>query len=376
MDVNNELKETKNIMNVPLADLKRQYLSIKDEIDSAIKNVIDNTTFINGPDVRDFEKEFAAYCGRKFSVGVSSGTEALRLALIASGIRAGDEVILPVNTFIATSEAVSTIGAKPVFVDVNEKTFNIDTEKIKTAITEKTKAILPVHLYGQCADMDEILDIAAENHLVVIEDCAQAHGSEYKHKKTPIDSIGCFSFFPGKNLGAFGDAGGIVTDEKDIAEKILLLRDHGRAHGEKYKHSHIGYNARLDTIQAAILRVKLRHLDEWNSARRHVAEVYRESLSGLDVPIEADYGKHTYHQFVVRTKARDKLQVYLKSNGISTGIHYPIPLHQQPAYAEEFSGQSFPIAEMLAKEIISLPIFPELSLEQLNYIIEKVNSFE
>ncbi len=364
------------MMQIQLADLKKQYASIKSEIDKAIQNVIDNTSFINGPDVREFEKEFSVYCGKKFCVGVSSGTEALRLSLIATGIRPGDEVILPANTFIATAEAVSTSNAKPVFVDVNEKTFNIDTEKIRSAITEKTKAILPVHLYGQCADMDEILDIAAEHDLKIIEDCAQAHGSEYKQKKAPIGNLGCFSFFPGKNLGAFGDAGSVVTNDKDIAEKISLLRDHGREHGEKYKHACIGYNSRLDTLQAAILRVKLRHLDEWNQARRHVADVYRESLAGVEIPIEADYAKHTYHQFVVRTKVRDKLKTYLKNNGISTGIHYPIPLHQQPAYEKEFAGQSFPVTETLSKEILSLPIFPELSLEQLNYIIEKINSFE
>ena len=363
-------------MDIPLADLKAQYETIKQEVDVAIGRVIDTTAFINGPDVADFEREFADYCNKKYTVGVSSGTEALRLALIASGVSASDEVITVPNTFIATAEAITAIGSKIRFVDVDEKTFNIDTQKINDAIALNTKAIIPVHLYGQPADMGEIIEIADENNLVVIEDCAQAHGAEYKKARVPVSSIGCFSFFPGKNLGAFGDAGAVVTDDEEIAEKILLLRDHGRAKGKKYEHSAVGYNARLDTLQAAVLRAKLKHLDEWNEKRRVHAEHYRNILRNAAVPEEADYAKHVYHQFVVGVKNRGQMQNYLRQNGISTGIHYPIPLHQQLAYSKIHGAEKYPVTEKLSKDILSLPIYPELTEKQINYIGEKVNEFK
>jgi len=359
-------------MNIPLLDLKKQYFSIKKEIDEAIKNVLNNTQFILGKNVEKFEKEFAKFIGTKYAVGVGSGTDALYLALRTCKISKGDEVILPVNTFIATAEAITLNGAKPVFVDINLNTLNIDQKKIEKVITKKTKAIIPVHLFGQPAEMDAILKIAKKYKLYVIEDCAQAHGAKYKNKIVgSIGDIGCFSFFPGKNLGAYGDAGIITTNNKKLAEQIYILRNHGRL--EKYKHRIEGINSRLDEIQATILRVKLKHLKKWNKARQKNAKIYDKffkNTNDIIMPHATEDDKPVYYYYVIRAKSRKKIQTKLKNKGISTGIHYPIPLHLQPAY--KYLGHKkgdFPNAERASKEILSLPIYPELTEKQIKFIV-------
>ncbi len=363
-------------MNIPFVDLKAQYNSIKEEIDVAIKNVLDNTAFIMGENVKNFEKEFASYCNAKNCIGVSSGTSALLIALKAAGIQQGDEVITTPHTFIATTEAITELNAKVKFADIDKETYTINPELIEKAITEKTKAIIPVHLYGQSADMDPIINIAEKHNLTIIEDCAQAHGAEYKGKKVPISKIGCFSFYPGKNLGAYGDAGAIVTNDDGIAEKARMLRDHGRKKGDKYIHTITGSNYRLDALQAAILRVKLKHLDEWTERRRNNAKTYNDLLKDIVVtPKEAEYAKHVYHLYVIRVKKRDETQTFLKEKGISTGIHYPKPLHLQPAYKNMgYKEGDFPVTENISKDTLSLPMFPELSQEQISYIVDKINS--
>lgn len=353
--------------NIPFIDLKAQYNSIREEIDAAIKNILDNTSFIMGENVKNFENEFASYCNSKKCIGVSSGTSALLVALRAAGIKQGDEVITTTHTFIATAEAATELNAKVKFVDIDEETYTIDANLIKKAITEKTKAIIPVHLYGQPADMDPITEIAEKHNLSVIEDCAQSHGAEYKGKKVP-KRIGCFSFYPGKNLGAYGDAGAIVTNDDEIAEKAAMIRDHGRKDGEKYTHTISGFNHRLDALQAAILSVKLKYLDKWIEKRRDNAKAYNNLLNDIvTTPKEAEYAKHVYHLYVIRVKNRDELQTFLKEKGISTGIHYPTPLHLQPAYQNLKEG-NFTIAENISKEVLSLPMFPELSQKQIEYI--------
>ena len=359
---------------IPFVDLNAQYNSIKGEIDDAIKFTLDNTSFIMGEALRNFEKEFASYCNSKHCVGVSSGTSALSIALRAAGIQQGDEIITTPHTFIATVEAIEELNAKVKFVDIDEETYTIDPYKIKEEINEKTKAILPVHLYGQPANMGPIDEIAEENNLVVIEDCAQVHGSEYKGKKVPVSKIGCFSFYPGKNLGAYGDAGAIITNDDDVKEKAEMLINHGRRKGEKYTHEISGFNHRLDTLQASILSVKLKHLDEWISKRRINAKLYNDLL-GKEVitPKEAEYAKHVYHLYVVRVEHRDKLISFLKEKGISTGIHYPLPLHLQPALQNlGYKEGSFPITESISKEILSLPMFPELSEGEIEYITKMI----
>lgn len=360
---------------IQFVDLKVQYKSIKEEMDKAIHEVLDNTDFIMGKNVDNFEKAFATFCNAKFCIGVSNGTTALELALRAAGIGPGDEVITVPNTFIATSEAITAVGASIKFIDVDPKTFSMEPTNIK--ISKKTKAILPVHLYGQPADMDPIIDIASKHKLIVIEDCAQAHGAEYKGKRVPVSTIGCFSFFPGKNLGAYGDAGAIVTNDSDIASKAAMLRNHGREKGEKYLSAIEGTNHRIDALQARILSVKLKYLDEWTLKRRKNALLYNKLLKGVITPYEAEYAKHVYHLYVIRTKKRDELKKYLESNGISCGIHYPVPLHLQPAYSRLGLGKgSFSVTEKAAEEILSLPMFPELSEEEISYIAEKVNEFK
>ena len=359
-------------MNVPLVDLKRQYLAIKKEIDGAIQEVIDKSAFIMGENVQAFENEFAEFCGVKHGVGTSSGTTALHLALIVCGVKQGDEVITVPYTFIATAEAISHTGAKVVFIDIEDRSYTMDPEKIEQAITEKTKVIIPVHLFGQPADMDKIIGIAKKHNLIVIEDACQAHGAEYKGRKVgSLGDIGCFSFYPGKNLGAYGDAGMVVTDNGELAEKIRLLRNHGR--GEKYYHQIEGYNYRLDAIQAAILRVKLRHLEEWTEKRRRNAKVYNDLLegSGVRTPLEREYAKHVYHLYVVRTENRGKLYSRLKGNGISAAIHYPLPLHLQEAY--KYLGWrkgDFPVSEACSERLLSLPMFPELTEYEIKKIVE------
>jgi dTDP-4-amino-4,6-dideoxygalactose transaminase len=365
-------------MTIPFLDLKAQYSSIRDEIHEALKHVLDSTAFAGGPAVAKFEKEFASFCGCRFAVGVGSGTEALWLTLLALGIGSGDEVITAPNSFIATAEAISFTGARPVFVDVDEKTYTMNPDLLESAITNNTKAIIPVHLFGQSSDMDPILAIAREESLYVVEDAAQAHGAQYKGRPAgSLGAAGCFSFYPGKNLGAYGEAGAVVTNDASLAEKIQVLRDHGQK--QKHQHMHIGWNARMDGFQGAILSVKLKYLPKWNDARRRCAQQYNESLQDVSVvtPMEAEYGKHVYHIYAIRARNRDDLQNALTQKNIHCGIHYPIPIHLQSAYA--FLGHekgSFPVAEKCAQELLSLPMYAELSLEQIQAVAAAIAEFE
>ena len=366
-------------MNIPFVDLKAQYDSIKSEIDQAISDVISGTAFIGGPFVKSFESKFAEFCGVKNCVGVGNGTDALFIALKALGIGQGDEVITVANSFIATSEAITMTGAKVVFVDINSWTYNIDVNKIEKKITQNTRAIIPVHLYGQPADMDPILAIAQKYGLYVIEDAAQAHGAEYKGIKVgSIGDMACFSFYPGKNLGAYGDGGAIVTNDDELALKARMLANHGRV--EKYNHEVEGFNSRLDGLQAAILNAKLKYLEEWTEKRRKNAYLYNECLkdSGVITPVEIEDVKAVYHLYVVRVGdgKRQELQDYLKANGISTGIHYPIALPNLKAYSYlNHKEDDFPEATKASKEILSLPMFPELGQKQIEYVAEKVKIY-
>ncbi|MBN2091718.1 DegT/DnrJ/EryC1/StrS family aminotransferase, partial [candidate division KSB1 bacterium] len=351
-------------MQVPFLDLKAQYLSIKDEIDAAIQNVLNDTAFAGGPYVAAFEKDFAPFCQTQYAIGVNSGTSALWLSLLALGVGPGDEVITVPNTFIATAEAISYCGATPVFVDIDEKTYNMNPALIEAAITSKTKAIIPVHLFGQMADMDPIMDIARAHKLYVIEDACQAHGAEYKGRRAgSIGDTGCFSFYPGKNLGAYGEGGAVVTNNSELDHKIRMLRDHGQS--KKYYHTFIGWNCRLEGMQGAILKVKLKHLPEWNAARRKNAQLYHQLLQGISqiiLPQEADYASHVYHVYAIRVKNRDAVIKSLGENGINCGIHYPVPVHLQEAYRfMNFKPGQFPVAEKCAEEYISLPMFAELN---------------
>ncbi len=365
------------MMAIPLVDLKAQYRSIGDEVNGAIQRVIDNTSFILGEEVSSFEDRFAAFCRTEYAVGTSSGTSALHLALLACGVGPGDEVITVPHTFTATGEAIIHAGAMPVFVDVDLDSYNIAPDQIEAAITEKTKAILPVHLYGRPAEMDPIMAIAERHKLAVIEDAAQAHGAEYRGRS--VGSIGhaaCFSFYPGKNLGAYGDGGAVVTNDEQIAEKVRLLRNHGRR--EKYEHITVGYGYRLDALQAAILKLKLGHLNEWNEQRRANADTYRELLQGLDLvlPRNSQHLKSVYHLFVVRNPRRDALLEHLRSNEIFAGVHYPIPLHLHPAYRHlGYQRGDFPDAEQAAREVLSLPMYPELSPAQMARVARGVRAF-
>ncbi|MCE5212906.1 MAG: DegT/DnrJ/EryC1/StrS family aminotransferase [Deltaproteobacteria bacterium] len=365
-------------MKVPFLDLKTQYNGIKDEIHSAINEVIENAAFAGGPFVARFEQEFASFCNCKHVVGVGNGTDALWLSLCALGIGQGAEVITVPNTFIATTEAISLTGAIPVFVDVDEKTNNMNPDLLEVAITKKTKAIIPVHLFGHSADMDPIMAIARKHGLYVIEDACQAHGSEYKGKKAgTIGATGCFSFYPGKNLGAYGEGGAIVTNDDALAENMKIFRDHGQA--QKYYHGIIGWNARLDGIQGAVLNVKLKYLQAWNDARRKHAQDYTEGLSEVKevvVPQEADYTRHVYHIYAIRVNDRNKLMAHLNEKGIACGIHYPVPVHLQDAYRFLKKGKgSFPVAEKCAEQYLSLPMFAELSDEQVAYVVEQIKEY-
>ena len=360
-------------MKVPFLDLKAQYEPIKEDIAKAINDVMEKTAFAGGPFVKKFEEEFAAFCGTKQCIGVGSGTDALWLALLGLGIGPGDEVITVPNTFIATAEAISYCGAKPVFVDVDEKTYNMDPALIERAITPKTKAIIPVHLFGQMADMDAIMEIARSHGLSVIEDACQAHGAEYKGRKSgTIGDAGCFSFYPGKNLGAYGEAGAVVTNDEELDKKIRMLRDHGQA--MKYHHTYIGWNARMDGIQGAILSVKLKHLEKWTEARRRNAKIYDELLQEVPevvMPKEMAYGKHVYHLFAIRVADRDRMIPALAEKEIFCGIHYPIPIHLLDAYKSLNLGKgSFPVAEKSASEFVSLPMFPELTREKIAFVVK------
>ncbi len=357
-------------MNIPFVDLRAQYESIKSEINAVIAAVISNSAFIGGSYVKSFEKAFADFCGVNNCIGVGNGTDALFLALKALNIGDGDEVITASNSFIATSEAITMTGARVVFVDIDPASYNIDVQKIEEKITKKTKAIIPVHLFGQPADMAPILEIARKYNLRVIEDAAQAHGAIYK--KMPIGSIGdvaCFSFYPGKNLGAYGDGGAVVTNDGNLALKIRMLANHGRI--EKYNHEIEGYNSRLDALQAAILEVKLNYLPKWTEQRRKNAYLYNEYLQDTDLvtPTEIADIKAVYHLYVIRTKNRRKLQDYLRSRGISTGIHYPIALPNLRAYRYlGHDASEFPEATKASKEILSLPMYPELKETAIDYV--------
>lgn len=350
-------------MPVPFLDLKAQYQSIQSEIDGAIASVIEKTAFAGGPFVEQFEKDVAKYCGTKYSVGVGNGTSALELLMRAHGIGAGDEVITVANSFFASAEAISNVGATPVLVDCNEDDALIDVSKIEAAITKKTKAILPVHLYGQCADMDEMNAMGKKHGIPVLEDACQAHGSTYKGKKAgSLGDGAAFSFYPGKNLGAYGEGGGITTESEEVAKNIRILRDHGMP--EKYVHAVVGRNERMDGIQGAILSVKLQYLDTWNDARRKHAAHYRSLLKEMDgVTLFHAHEDRTsnYHLFVIRVPNRDAVQLKLKEKGIGTGIHYPIPIHLQRAYEGVWKKGRFPIAEKLATEILSLPMYAEMT---------------
>ncbi|PIR66438.1 MAG: erythromycin biosynthesis sensory transduction protein eryC1 [Parcubacteria group bacterium CG10_big_fil_rev_8_21_14_0_10_36_14] len=357
-------------MKVPFIDLEAQYQPMKGEIKSALEGILDSCAFIQGPAVFNFERDFADYLGAQAVACVNSGTSALYCALRALGIGPEDEVITVPNTFIATAEAVSLTGAKPVFVDVCKESALMDVSQLESTITEKTKAIIPVHLYGQCADMDEILRIAKERGLFVIEDACQAHGAEYKGKKAgTIGDVGAFSFYPGKNLGAYGEGGAVASNNADLISKVKLIRDHGAL--EKYKHSVIGGNFRMSGFQGAVLGLKLKYLDNWIESRRKNARLYRENLSGLPVEIikEEEYNKHNYHLFVILTEKRDELVDYLKKHDVFSGIHYPIPVHLQEAYADfGWKNGDYPVSEGLAKKILSLPMYPELREEQIKYV--------
>lgn len=361
---------TNNEFITPLVDLKAEYQLIKDEIEVAIKKVIESSSFILGSEVSSLEEEIANYCQVKYAIGVSSGTEALFLPLLALDIKPGDEIITTPFTFIATAEVIALLGAKPVFVDIDPYTFNIDTSKIEEAITSKTKAIIPVHLYGQPADMDPIMELAEKYGLVVIEDAAQAMGAKYKGRKIgSIGHLGALSFFPAKNLGCYGDGGMILTNDDKYNQKLRMLRVHGSE--SRYIHKYIGTNARLDEIQAAILRVKLKYLEEWTEKRRSKAKLYANLLSHPEIttPYVESFNYHVYNQYTIRVKNRDYLKVKLLEEGVPTAIHYPIPLHLQEAFSYlEYKRESFPESEIAALEVLSLPIYPELKEDCINTI--------
>ncbi len=365
-------------MKINFLDLKAQYFSIKSEIDKAIQNVIEDTAFVKGKYVEEFEKNFAKAIGVKHCVGVGNGTDAITIALKSLGIGINDEVITAANSFVATSEAITNAGAKVSFVDCHPETYTIDTSKIEEKITTDTKAIIPVHLYGQPAEMDEILAIAKKHNLFVVEDCAQAHLAEYKGKRVgSFGNISTFSFYPGKNLGAYGDAGAIVTNDDDLSKKSKMIANHGRI--AKYDHEFEGHNSRMDGIQGAVLNVKLKYLEEWTKARRNVAHKYNELFknnNNIITPFEADYKKAVYHLYVIRTEKRDKLQAFLKENNIASGIHYPIALPNLTAYKYlNYSQNDFPIATKYQNEILSLPVYPEMTNEMIEYVVKTINKF-
>jgi dTDP-4-amino-4,6-dideoxygalactose transaminase len=361
---------------IPFLDLKASYLEIKKEIDHAYQHVMDSGWYIQGEELKAFDSEFAEYCGVKYCIGVANGLDALHLILRAMDIGESDEVIVPSNTFIATWLAVTYAGATPVPVEPDERTYNIDPFKVEKAITEKTKAIIPVHLYGQPADMDPILEIAARYDLKVIEDAAQAHGARYRGKRTGgLGDAAGFSFYPGKNLGAFGDGGAVTTNNSELAEKVRMLGNYGSS--AKYKHDMRGFNSRLDELQAAFLRVKLRKLDEWNEKRKVIAAQYLKELKNVKnivLPYIPEWADPVWHLFVVRTKKRDKLQRYLSGHGIQTLIHYPIPPHKQNAYSC-YNNLFLPISEMMHREVVSLPISPMASFEDAKYINKVIKDF-
>ena len=401
-------------MEIPFLDLITPHLELEEELVKVFRECLRTASFVGGSQVQRFEKEFAQFCETKYCVAVNSGTDAIRFALIAAGIGPGDEVITVSNTFIATTEAISQTGANIAFVDIDEKTYNMDPSKLEdylkkcyalgampsasrppaSRLTPRAKAVLPVHLYGQSADMDSILEIADKYGLIVIEDACQAHGALYyseKNKKwRKVGSMGlaaAFSFYPGKNLGACGEGGAVTTDNEDIAQKIRMLRDHGQA--KKYYHEFEGYNGRLDAIQCGILRIKLKHLSDWNEKRRQNASLYTQhlntaawqhgntgALNTIIPPYEPEWTKAVYHLYIIRAQKREDLQKYLSENGINTGLHYPIPLHLQDAYKRSgLTNGSYPITEKVSNEILSLPMFPQLTSKQIEYVTSKIKQF-
>jgi dTDP-4-amino-4,6-dideoxygalactose transaminase len=367
----------RNQLSVPFVDLAAQYAEISVDVRQAINGVLESSDFILGRDVRAFEEEFAAYCGVEHAVAVDSGTSALELALRACGIGAGDEVITAANTFIATALAISHAGARPVLVDIDPETYALDVARLREAVGARTKAIIPVHLYGHPADMDPIMEIAHQHGLRIIEDACQAHGARYKGKR--VGSFGdaaAFSFYPGKNLGAYGDGGMVVSNDAGIADTLRLLRDYGQR--EKYHHLLRGFNRRLDSVQAAILRVKLKHLDAWNASRREHARVYRHLLAGADVliPTPAVHVEPVWHLFVICSTRRDALRDYLSNLGIVTGIHYPTPIHLQPAYRDlGYRAGAFPVTESAAAQMLSLPMYAELKFASIAHVTLNIHAF-
>ncbi|MEJ2506544.1 MAG: DegT/DnrJ/EryC1/StrS family aminotransferase [Ignavibacteriaceae bacterium] len=373
-------------MQVPFLDLKIQYKSIKQEVDPAIQKVIDNTAFILGESVSNFEKAFAEAHNVKYCLGTSSGTDANHLVLWSLGIKSGDEVIIPANTFIATAWGVTLCGAKPVFVDCHPESYNLDPAKVEAAITPKTKAIVAVHLYGQPADMNKLQEIADRHNLFLVEDAAQSHLAEYENKKIgTLSSASSFSFYPGKNLGAYGEAGAVVTNDDNLYNVLKMMREHGQS--KKYYHDTFGHNYRMEGIQGAVLGVKLKHLDKWTDGRRNAAAKYRELLKDIEqiqLPKEMSNVKHVYHLFVIQVKGdeknreeeRNKLQRFLTENGVATGLHYAIPLHQQKCFQDlGYKKGDFPVTEQLAESGLSLPMFPELTDEQISYVTDKIKEY-
>ena len=357
-------------MAIPLVDLKAQYKTIKDEVNAAIQDVLESQYFILGPKVQELEEKIAAYCDVKYGIGVASGTDALLLSLMAIGAGYGDEVITTPFTFFATAGSISRLGAKPVFVDIDPKTYNINPELIEERITDKTRAIIPVHLYGQCADMNPILDIAKRHNLYVIEDAAQAIGAEYKGRKAAsMGHLGCLSFFPTKNLGGYGDGGMVLTNDEGLAEKVSVLRVHGSK--PKYYHSIVGCNSRLDALQAAVLLAKFNHLDEWSEARRQNAQVYNSLFTDTNVvaPYAESFNYHVYNQYVIRAKQRDRLKEVSKEAGVGTEIYYPVPLHLQECYSDlGYQPGDLPVSEKASKQVLALPIYPGLTQGQQEQI--------
>ncbi len=365
-------------MRVPFVELRSQYQGIKDEINAGIQEVLESCTFILGPKVEKFEEEFSRLHHAGYCLATSSGTDSLHLALMALDVSAGDEVLVPVNTFFATAEAVSLTGARPVFIDCDPRYYNIDASRIEASITRRTKGIIAVHLYGQPADLDPILEIAGKHNLWVIEDAAQAHCAEYGSKRVgSIGMIGCFSFYPGKNLGAYGEAGAVITNNEKLYGIMRKIRDHGSS--EKYHHELIGHNYRMEGIQGAVLSVKLRYIEQWTEQRRKNASLYSELLSGIDgiiTPKEMESVRHVYHLYVVQALRRKELQDFLSNHGISTGLHYPIPLHLQGAYKDlGYEKGSFGTAEAQMDRILSLPMYPELNSSMIQYVAEKIKEF-
>jgi dTDP-4-amino-4,6-dideoxygalactose transaminase len=363
--------------SIPLVDLRSQYEPLREEIRNAWDEILNSMNLFLGPNVQAFEREFAEYCGVSNAIGVSDGTSALHLALRACGIGPGDEVITVSHTFIATAEAILLSGAKPVFVDIDPQTYTMDISQIESRLSPNTRAILPVHLYGQCADMDPILEIASRHGLFVIEDACQAHGAEYKGRKAgSIGNLAAFSFYFSKNLGAYGEAGMVTTNSPELAQGVRMMRDHGSL--KRYYHECLGWNGRLDELQAAALRIKLRHLDQWNELRRQNASVYHQALKNLDIvlPSVAAGNRHVYHLYVIQTQNRDALRQYLNERGVGNGIHYPVPVHLQESFAQFSDGYgSLPVTEELVGQILSLPMYPELSREQVNQVSSEISMF-